>query len=33
MKRKKSGFLAGAAESVSALQSIHWFRVVLDEAQ
>ncbi|KAJ7900166.1 SNF2 family N-terminal domain-containing protein [Mycena olivaceomarginata] len=32
MKRKKSGFLAGAAESVSALQSIHWFRVVLDEA-
>ncbi|KAK7064368.1 SNF2 family DNA-dependent ATPase [Favolaschia claudopus] len=32
MKRKKSGFLNGAAESVSALQSIHWFRVVLDEA-
>ncbi|KAF8213230.1 SNF2 family N-terminal domain-containing protein [Mycena galopus ATCC 62051] len=32
MKRKKSGFLNGAVESVSALQSIHWFRVVLDEA-
>lgn len=33
MKRKKSGFFNGAVEAVSALQSIHWFRVVLDEAQ
>ncbi|KAJ7099632.1 SNF2 family N-terminal domain-containing protein [Mycena crocata] len=32
MKRKKSGFLNGAVEAASALQSIHWFRVVLDEA-
>ncbi|KAJ7092552.1 SNF2 family N-terminal domain-containing protein [Mycena epipterygia] len=32
MKRKKSGFLGGAVEAASALQSIHWFRVVLDEA-
>ncbi|KAF7320309.1 SNF2 family DNA-dependent ATPase [Mycena kentingensis (nom. inval.)] len=30
MKRKKSGL--GSAEVSSALQSIHWFRVVLDEA-
>ncbi|KAJ7783601.1 SNF2 family N-terminal domain-containing protein [Mycena maculata] len=32
MKRKKSGFLNGPMEAASALQSIHWFRVVLDEA-
>jgi SWI/SNF-related matrix-associated actin-dependent regulator of chromatin subfamily A3 len=34
-KRKKSSGLLGisAVESTSALQSIHWFRVVLDEAQ
>ncbi|KAJ7102102.1 SNF2 family N-terminal domain-containing protein [Mycena belliarum] len=32
MKRKKSGFLSGVVETASALQSIHWFRVVLDEA-
>ncbi|KAJ7169713.1 SNF2 family DNA-dependent ATPase [Mycena filopes] len=32
LKRKKSGFMNGGAEVVSALQSIHWFRVVLDEA-
>ncbi|KAJ7654995.1 SNF2 family DNA-dependent ATPase [Mycena polygramma] len=32
MKRKKSGFFNGTVEAVSALQSIHWFRVVLDEA-
>ncbi|KAJ6519651.1 SNF2 family N-terminal domain-containing protein [Mycena sanguinolenta] len=32
LKRKKSGFMNGATECVSALQSIHWFRVVLDEA-
>ncbi|KAF7306764.1 SNF2 family DNA-dependent ATPase [Mycena indigotica] len=31
MKRKKSG-APGASEVSSALQSIHWFRVVLDEA-
>ncbi|KAG7450692.1 uncharacterized protein BT62DRAFT_885418 [Guyanagaster necrorhizus] len=30
VKRKKSGF--SASEASSALQSIHWFRVVLDEA-
>lgn len=35
LKRKKSsGFLGpNAVEAASALQSIHWFRVVLDEAQ
>jgi SWI/SNF-related matrix-associated actin-dependent regulator of chromatin subfamily A3 len=34
LKRKKSAMLAnGGAEATSALQSIHWFRVVLDEAQ
>lgn len=34
VKRKKSVMLGnGAAEATSALQSIHWFRVVLDEAQ
>ncbi|KAJ7042414.1 SNF2 family N-terminal domain-containing protein [Mycena alexandri] len=32
LKRKKSGFVSGGMEIVSALQSIHWFRVVLDEA-
>jgi len=33
-KRKKAAMLANnAAEIPSALQSIHWFRVVLDEAQ
>jgi SWI/SNF-related matrix-associated actin-dependent regulator of chromatin subfamily A3 len=32
VKRKKSSSLAGP-EAVSALQSVHWFRVVLDEAQ
>ncbi|KAJ6627095.1 SNF2 family N-terminal domain-containing protein [Mycena sp. CBHHK59/15] len=32
MKRKKSGYLNGVVEVASALQSIHWFRVVLDEA-
>jgi hypothetical protein len=33
-KRKKATTLANnAAEIPSALQSIHWFRVVLDEAQ
>ncbi|KAJ7225691.1 SNF2 family N-terminal domain-containing protein [Mycena pura] len=32
LKRKKSGFMGGALEASSALQSIHWFRVVLDEA-
>ncbi|KAJ7786133.1 SNF2 family DNA-dependent ATPase [Mycena metata] len=32
LKRKKSGFVSGGMEVVSALQSIHWFRVVLDEA-
>ncbi|KAJ6475543.1 SNF2 family N-terminal domain-containing protein [Mycena sanguinolenta] len=31
LKRKKSGFMNGATECVSALQSIHWFRVILDE--
>jgi SWI/SNF-related matrix-associated actin-dependent regulator of chromatin subfamily A3 len=35
LKRKKSSALVGngTPEMVSALQSIHWFRVVLDEAQ
>jgi SWI/SNF-related matrix-associated actin-dependent regulator of chromatin subfamily A3 len=35
LKRKKSSCLLanGASEAASALQSIHWFRVVLDEAQ
>lgn len=34
LKRKKSSPLfIGAAECTSPLQSIHWFRVVLDEAQ
>jgi SNF2 family DNA or RNA helicase len=35
LKRKKSSGLLGlgAVEAASALQSIHWFRVVLDEAQ
>jgi SWI/SNF-related matrix-associated actin-dependent regulator of chromatin subfamily A3 len=33
LKRKKSGLTNGALESTSPLQSIHWFRVVLDEAQ
>jgi SWI/SNF-related matrix-associated actin-dependent regulator of chromatin subfamily A3 len=35
LKRKKSSSLLpnGAVEAASALQSIHWFRVVLDEAQ
>jgi len=34
IKRKKAATLANnAAEIPSALQSIHWFRVVLDEAQ
>lgn len=32
LKRKKSTAVSGT-ESTSALQSIHWFRVVLDEAQ
>ncbi|EGO04472.1 hypothetical protein SERLA73DRAFT_82405 [Serpula lacrymans var. lacrymans S7.3] len=33
MKRKKSGAsLGGAGEATSALQTVHWFRVVLDEA-
>lgn len=32
LKRKKSAVVSGT-ESTSALQSIHWFRVVLDEAQ
>ena len=31
-KRKKCGF-TGAGEVTSPLQSVHWFRVVLDEAQ
>ena len=30
-KRKKNG--GSAADATSPLQSIHWFRVVLDEAQ
>lgn len=35
VKRKKSAMLGNgtAAEATSALQSVHWFRVVLDEAQ
>lgn len=34
LKRKKTAALfSGAVEATSALQSIHWFRVVLDEAQ
>lgn len=34
IKRKKSVMLGnGTADATSALQSIHWFRVVLDEAQ
>lgn len=35
LKRKKSSMslMANVVEAVSALQSIHWFRVVLDEAQ
>jgi SWI/SNF-related matrix-associated actin-dependent regulator of chromatin subfamily A3 len=34
MKRKKSALLANVTvEATSPLQSIHWFRVVLDEAQ
>jgi SWI/SNF-related matrix-associated actin-dependent regulator of chromatin subfamily A3 len=34
VKRKKSLMLGnGSAEATSPLQSIHWFRVVLDEAQ
>ena len=33
LKRKKSGIVAPGTEATSALQSIHWFRVVLDEAQ
>lgn len=35
LKRKKSSIFSGAnvVETPSALQSIHWFRVVLDEAQ
>lgn len=32
-KRKKSGLGGSSMEATSALQSIHWFRVVLDEAQ
>ncbi|KAG1908274.1 SNF2 family N-terminal domain-containing protein [Suillus fuscotomentosus] len=32
MKRKKSCSSFGASEASSALQTIHWFRVVLDEA-
>ncbi|CAK5264607.1 unnamed protein product [Mycena citricolor] len=32
LKRKKSGIPNGGMEVSSALQSIHWFRVVLDEA-
>lgn len=32
MKRKKSNIFTSGAEVTSALQSIHWFRVVLDEA-
>lgn len=33
LKRKKSTLLSNGNEATSALQSIHWFRVVLDEAQ
>ena len=34
IKRKKNlALLSGVAEATSPLQSIHWFRVVLDEAQ
>jgi SWI/SNF-related matrix-associated actin-dependent regulator of chromatin subfamily A3 len=34
LKRKKSNaFTSNGTETTSALQSIHWFRVVLDEAQ
>lgn len=34
VKRKKSTMVGnGTAEATSALQSVHWFRVVLDEAQ
>jgi SWI/SNF-related matrix-associated actin-dependent regulator of chromatin subfamily A3 len=33
LKRKKSGLGNCSMESISPLQSIHWFRVVLDEAQ
>jgi SNF2 family DNA or RNA helicase len=35
LKRKISGSFSGnaAVEATSALQSVHWFRVVLDEAQ
>jgi SWI/SNF-related matrix-associated actin-dependent regulator of chromatin subfamily A3 len=33
MKRKKSCSNIGASEASSALQTVHWFRVVLDEAQ
>jgi SNF2 family DNA or RNA helicase len=35
LKRKKSSILGsnGISETASPLQSIHWFRVILDEAQ
>jgi SNF2 family DNA or RNA helicase len=35
LKRKKPSALAsnGSSETASPLQSIHWFRVILDEAQ
>lgn len=33
LKRKKSMLANGGVEATSALQTIHWFRVVLDEAQ
>ena len=33
LKRKKSSLAALGAETASALQSVYWFRVVLDEAQ
>lgn len=32
-KRKKAGAQSNGGECTSALQSVHWFRVVLDEAQ
>lgn len=32
-KRKKAGAQGSGGECTSALQSVHWFRVVLDEAQ
>ena len=33
VKKRKKGICPSAAEASSPLQSVHWFRVVLDEAQ